>query len=95
MRDGSTPASTDATLSGLAVNDGSTDLTLDPAFAPGTTSYTAAVGNAVAEVTVSPTTTDTTATIEYLDGSDATLDDADTAKDDFQVALRWATPSSR
>ena len=78
--------STDATLSGLAVNDGSTDLTLDPTFVSGTTSYTAAVGNAVDEVTVTPTTTDTNATIEYLDGDDATLDDADTAKDDFQVA---------
>ena len=61
LREASTP-STDATLSGLAVNDGSTDLTLDPAFAPGTTSYTAAVGNSVDEVTVTPTTCRRTAT---------------------------------
>ena len=81
------PPSTDATLSALVVNDGSADLTLTPTFAPGTTSYTADVANSVDEVTVTPTTTDTSATTEYLDGDDATLDDADTAKDDFQVAL--------
>ena len=52
-------------------------MTLDPAFAPGTTSYTADVANAVDEVTVTPTTTDTNATPEFLDGSDTTLDDAD------------------
>ena len=80
---GGTP-STDATLSGLSLGTG---VTLDPTFAPGTTSYTAAVGNAVDEVTVTATTTDTGATTEYLDGDDATLDDADTAKDDFQVAV--------
>ena len=79
-------ASTDATLSGLAVNDGSTDLTLSPVFASGTTSYTASVANEVAEVTVTPTQTDTTATIEYLDASDMTLDDAGTAPGQ-QVAL--------
>ena len=52
-------------------------MTLDPAFAPGTTSYTAAVGNAVDEVTVTPTTADTNATPEFLDASDTTLADAD------------------
>ena len=79
--------STDATLSALAVNDGSADLTLDPAFAPGTLTYAVAVGNAVDEVTVTPTTTDTNATPEFLDASDTTLADADTVKEDFQVAL--------
>ena len=48
---GGTP-STDATLSGLSLGTG---VTLDPTFAPGTTSYTAAVGNAVDEVTVTAT----------------------------------------
>ena len=62
-------------------------MTLDPAFAPGTLTYAVAVGNAVDEVTVTPTTTDTNATPEFLTASDATLDDADTVKDDFQVAL--------
>ena len=86
LREASTP-STDATLSGLAVNDGSTDLTLDPTFAPGTTSYTAAVGNAVDEVTVTATTTDTNATPEFLDASDTALDDADDVANGHQVAL--------
>ena len=73
--------STDATLSRLSLGTG---VTLDPTFAPGTTSYTAAVGNAVDEVTV--TTTDTNATPEFLDASDTTLDDAGTAAG-HQVAL--------
>ncbi len=78
------PLSTDATLSGLSLGTG---VTLNPAFAPGTLTYAVAVGNAVDEVTVTPTTTDTNATPEFLTASDATLDDADTVKDDFQVAL--------
>ena len=78
--------STDATLSALAVNDGSTDLTLDPTFAPGTLTYAATVANSVDEVTVTPTTTDTNATPEFLDASDTTLDDAGTAAG-HQVAL--------
>ena len=49
------PPSSDATLSALAVNDGNADLTLSPAFAPGTTSYAASVANSVATVTVSAT----------------------------------------
>ena len=78
------PPSTDATLSGLSLGTG---VTLDPAFAPGTTSYTAAVGNAVDEVTVTATTTDTNATPEFLDASDTTLDDADDVANGHQVAL--------
>ena len=75
-----------ATLSGLTVNDGSSDLTLSPAFAPDNTSYTALVPNAVDEVTVTPTPLNSNATIAWLDGSDMTLPDADTAADQ-QVAL--------
>ena len=78
--------STDATLSDLVVNNGSADLTLTPTFASGDTSYTAMVANDVAEVTVTPTTNDTGATIEYLDGDDATITDAGTA-DGHQVAV--------
>ena len=74
-----TPASTDATLSGLTVNDGSSELTLTPAFASGTISYTASVAYAVEQVTVTPKKSDDNATIEYLDASDLTLPDADTA----------------
>ena len=77
------PLSTDATLSALSLGTG---VTLDPAFAPGTTSYTADVANSVDEVTVTPTLGDSGASIEYLDGDDATLADAGTAAD-HQVAL--------
>ena len=80
-------ASTDATLSDLVVNDGNADLTLTPTFASGTTTYTAMVAYAVAEVTVTPTKNATGATIEYLDGSDATLTDADTSDPGHQVAV--------
>ena len=72
------PVSTDATLSGLAVNDGSTDLTLTPTFVSGTYAYAASVGNTVTEVTVTPMKNDSGATIEYLDASDMTLADAGT-----------------
>ena len=77
------PVSSDATLSDLVVNDGSADLVT---FVSGTTTYTASVASTVAEVTVTPTLNDSGATIEYLDGDDATLTDAGTA-DGHQVAL--------
>ena len=87
LRDGSTPDSTDATLSDLVVNDGNADLTLTPTFASGKYTYTASVVSTVAEVTVTPTKNDTNATIEYLDESDATLDDANTTDTGHQVAV--------
>ena len=77
-------ASTDATLSGLTVTGGGSDLVT---FVSGTTDYTAMVANAVAEVTVTAMTNDTGATIEYLDGDDATLTDADTGVTGHQVTL--------
>ena len=76
--------STDATLSGLSLGTG---VTLDPIFASGTETYTAMVANAVTEVTVTPTTTDTNATPEFLNASDATLADADDVANGHQVAL--------
>ena len=87
LRDGSTPDATDATLRGLVVNDGSTDLMLTPTFASGTYAYDASVANTVAEVTVTPTLNDTTATIEYLDASDMTLADTDASVTGQQVAV--------
>jgi|GEM_PF-1018861 len=48
-----TPAS-DASLAGIALSSGA----LSPAFAPGTTSYTATVVNGVSSIRVTPTTTD-------------------------------------
>ena len=71
--------SDNATLSGLAVNDGSSDLALTPAFASDTTSYTVLVPNTVEEVTVTPTRLNSNATIAWLDGSDMTLPDEDMA----------------
>ena len=82
-----TAVSTDATLSDLVVNDGTTDLTLTPSFASGMYTYTASVVSTVAEVTVTPTKNDSGATIEYLDESDATLDDANTTDTGHQVAV--------
>ena len=78
--------SENATLSGLAVNDGSSDLTLSPAFASDITSYTAWVPRAVDEVTVTATTLHPNAMIAWLDGSDMALTDAGTAAG-HQVAL--------
>ena len=62
----SSTASTDASLSGLALEnpDDNSAITLSPTFATGTTSYTASVANSVDEITVLPTTNDGDATIE-------------------------------
>ena len=80
-------ASTDATLSSLVLNDGTNDLTLTPTFASGTTSYMASVDNAVSQITVTPTKSDSDASVEYLDGNDAAISDADGAATGHQVAL--------
>ena len=74
---------TDATLSALSVSGA----TLSPAFDAGTTSYHAVVANAVSQVTITETTSESTATVEYLDGSDATRTDADTMTAGLQVNL--------
>jgi gliding motility-associated-like protein len=52
-------ASSIATLDNLVISSG----TLIPAFASGTTSYVASVGNTVTSITVTPTTTDATETV--------------------------------
>ena len=78
--------SENATLSGLVVNDGSMNLALSPAFAPATTSYAAWVPKAVEKVTVTPTTLNPNATIEYLDANGMMIADAGT-EDGRQVAL--------
>ena len=82
---GETPSvSTDATLSALSLGTG---VTLSPTFDADTYAYTASVANSVDEVTVTPTTTDSDATFEYLDSSDAELDDEDTNAAGHQVEL--------
>ena len=75
---------TDATLSALSVSGA----TLSPAFAAATTSYHAVVANSVTQGTLTVTTSETTATVEYLDNSDATLTDADTMTAGLQMNLR-------
>ncbi len=52
-------ASSVATLAGLTINNGS----LSPSFATGITNYTTTVANGITSVTITPTTTDPTATI--------------------------------
>ena len=78
-----TPAANDATLSALAISEG----TLTPEFAPEATSYAATVGGDVSQVTVTATANQPDATVAYLDGSDQELADADEGVDGFQVNL--------
>ena len=73
----------DATLSGLSLSDG----TLDPGFAPETTSYEASVPDAVSSITVTPETSNANAAAAIHDANDAALPDADTNADGHQVNL--------
>ncbi len=61
--------STDATLSALALSG----VTLDPTFVSSTETYTATVGNAVTETTVTATVTHSGATFAFKDGDNHTL----------------------
>ena len=72
-----TAASTDATLSALTVNDGTSDLTLSPAFVPGTFAYTAEVDNAVTTVTLMAPTTDDRASISAVTLAGTAITDTD------------------
>ena len=76
-------AATDATLKSLALSEGK----LAPVFASATTAYTAAVPSSVARVTLTPALNDARAKLEYLDGTDAALDDADGNATGFQANL--------
>ena len=69
--------STDATLSALTVNDGTNDLTLDPAFAPGTYIYAADVANAVDAVTLTATVNDDGAEVSGVTLGGTAIADAD------------------
>ncbi|MYK38585.1 MAG: hypothetical protein F4036_12635, partial [Gammaproteobacteria bacterium] len=81
-------ASTDATLSALALKDrdGAT-VALSPGFSASTTSYTASVPARVARITIEATKGDDGARVDYLDGAESALTDADTVADHFQVDL--------
>ena len=60
-----TPLSGNATLSSLSLNEAA----ISPAFASGTTSYTASVGNTVSKVTVNAKAADSTAKVTVSGGS--------------------------
>ena len=79
--------STDATLSALSVSGA----TLSPAFAANTRTYHAVVANSVSQSTITQTTSEATATVEYLDDSDATRTDADTMTAGLQMNLSVGT----
>ena len=68
-----TTTSTDATLSALTVNDGTTDHTIDLA----STSYTLDVGNAVTTVTLTATPTHTGASVSAVTLGGTVIADAD------------------
>ena len=79
--------STDATLSALALKDGSTAITLSPGFSSTVTTYTALVANAVDEITIVPEVNESNATYEIQDSGGTALADADDMEDGFQVDL--------
>ena len=91
------PLSTDATLSGLTVYDGNSNLTLSPAFASGAETYTASAASDIAAVTVTATKNRRrTRRSPGWTRPTPTLDDADTGAAGFQVALgAGANTSSR
>ena len=70
-------ASDDATLGALTVNDGTSDLTLDPTFAPGTFAYAAEVGKAVTTVTLTAMTTDDGASVSAVTLNGTAIADRD------------------
>ena len=81
-------ASTEATLSALSLKDRDGDtVAVSPGFNAATTSYTASVPARVARITIEATKSDDGAGVDYLDGGDSELTDADGVKDGFQVDL--------
>ena len=68
-------ASSDATLSGLRVNDGTNNLTLTPPFATGTVDYTASVANAVTTVTLTATVNHAAASVSAVALNGTTITD--------------------
>ena len=83
--------SSDATLDDLALTwddaGTATDITLNPLFDAATTAYTAAVANGVERITIAGTKSDSGARVDYFDGTDSALTDADGNAAGFQVNL--------
>ena len=70
----------DATLSDLVLEDNAgTGINLTPTFVTGTMRYTASVASSVSAITLTPTVNDASATVEYLNASNAAITDTDTA----------------
>ena len=86
---GTANESSDATLSGLVLQDASDDsvLTLYPTFDSATLEYSTVVAYGMIEATIIPTLNDSNASYEIQDGDGTALTDADTAKDGFQVSI--------
>ena len=83
--------SSDATLSDLSLTwddaGTATDIALDPVFNAATTAYTASVAHGVGQVTVKGTKGDSGARLDFFDGTDTALTDADGNAEGFQAAL--------
>jgi len=75
--------STDSSLSSLSLSS----VTLSPAFATGTTSYTASVGNAVSTVTISAAGTDGSSTIQYRLGTSGSFSSLDSGTSSVSLAV--------
>ncbi len=60
---------------------------LDPAFASGTTEYSASVGYTITQITVTPSQNDSAATFAFLDASDSVMPDRDTVAAGHQIDL--------
>ena len=73
----------DASLNLLAVGGA----TLDPAFSPDETRYSAIVADKVSSVSVTSTTEVADASVSYFDDGDVELEDADTTTEGFQFDL--------
>ena len=73
----------DTSLSALTLSQGR----LDPAFASGTTEYSASVGYTITRITVTPSQSDSAASVAFLDDSDSALPDRDTVTAGHQVDL--------
>ena len=75
--------SDDASLSALTLSSGR----LEPAFASGTTEYSASVGYTITQITVTPSQSDSGASFTFLNASDSVLPDRDTVTDGHQIDL--------
>ena len=73
----------DAMLSGMGLSDGD----LSPVFSADTRRYEALVSHGVSKLTVSVTTSNANAAVEFLDADEGTLADADPLADGHQVSL--------